>query len=119
MKSTEQENYNASELKLKMLPDPPADSKERRFGDPNHALLLHDDVINPKDVPLTEPIKKRLHLVLQHLAAHGRTSVIKGCKDNANRGWRRSPLGGNHGSHYYLWWAPKGTRQIDLMVLPE
>ena len=25
----------------------------------------------------------------------------------ANRGWRRSPLGGNHGSHFYAWWAPR------------
>ncbi len=26
--------------------------------------------------------------------------------NGVNRGWRRSRLGGNSGSHFYLWWAP-------------
>ena len=26
-----------------------------------------------------------------------------------NHGWRRSRLGGNHGSHFYAWWAPKNA----------
>ncbi len=30
----------------------------------------------------------------------------------ANRGWRRSPLGGNHGSHFYAWWVPRGAAPL-------
>ncbi len=52
---------------------------------------------------------RRLGIVLQHLAAHGRTTVVKGCRD-ANRGWRRSPLGGSGGTQYYLWWTLQGSK---------
>jgi hypothetical protein len=29
-----------------------------------------------------------------------------------NRGWRRSRLGGNFGSHFYAWWAPSGAAPL-------
>ncbi|MGO9269207.1 MAG: hypothetical protein ACLQOO_02930 [Terriglobia bacterium] len=29
-----------------------------------------------------------------------------------NRGWRRSRLGGNQGSHFYAWWAPKNAAPL-------
>ncbi len=29
-----------------------------------------------------------------------------------NRGWRRSRLGGSHGSHFYAWWAPRGAAPV-------
>lgn len=54
---------------------------------------------------------KRLAIVAQQLAAFGRSTIVKGCSDPANSGWRRTPLGGQHGMHYYLWWSPQGTRQ--------
>jgi len=47
---------------------------------------------------------RRLRLILEQLAAHGRTEIVKGCA-RPNRGWRRSPLGGARGSQYYLWWG--------------
>ena len=51
---------------------------------------------------------RRLGLILEQLAAHGRTAIVKGCA-RPNRGWRRSPLGGARGSHYYLWWGIAGS----------
>ena len=30
----------------------------------------------------------------------------------ANRGWRRSQLGGSSGSHFYAWWAPKAAPRL-------
>ena len=57
-------------------------------------------------------LRRRLSLVLQHLAAHGRTGVVKGCSDAANRGWRRTPLGATGGMQFYLWWAPAGSPQV-------
>jgi hypothetical protein len=29
-----------------------------------------------------------------------------------NRDWRRSRLGGSHGSHFYDWWTPKGAAPL-------
>ena len=51
---------------------------------------------------------RRLGLILEQLAAHGRTAIVKGCA-RPNRGWRRSPLGGARGSQYYLWWGIAGS----------
>jgi hypothetical protein len=74
------------------------------YGQLNCDLLLHEDVLAGVDD--LAALRKRVGIVLQHLAAHGRTSVVKGCADAENRGWRRSPLGGNGGMQYYLWWRP-------------
>ncbi len=93
------------------------DSLHRDFRPMPRKLLLHPDVqdhLDPSAVPT-----KRLSIVLQHLAAHGRTSRVKGCGDAQNRGWRRSPLGGNGPYHYYLWWAPAGTPQTRKLHLPD
>lgn len=70
-------------------------------------LNCHDDVLATlKDDASVNALGKRLTLVLTHLCAHGRTSVVKGVQGNNNHGWRRTPMGGNNGCHYYLWWAP-------------
>ena len=71
-----------------------------------HRLWLHPEVSDRlRD---WTHLYRRLGLVLQHLAAHGRTTIVKGCRD-ANRGWRRSPLGGGQGMQFYLWWTPEGS----------
>ncbi len=64
------------------------------------------------------PLRQRLGIVLQHLAAHGRTTVVKGCRDPANRGWRRSPLGGSGGMQYYLWWTVQGSAPARDITFP-
>ncbi len=56
-------------------------------------------------------VEKRLAIVVQQLASHGRTTTVKGCSDPKNRGWRRTPLGGQGGMHYYLWWTPQDSPQ--------
>jgi len=61
---------------------------------------------------------KRLGLVLSHLAASGKTTVVKGCRDSINKGWLRTPLGGSGGMHYYLWWARAGSSVTEGMNLP-
>ena len=87
-------------------PDPPGNPADFQYRPPKHLLMLHEEV--PDHVENDMHLRKRLGLVLQHLAAHGRTSIVKGCS-GANQGWRRSPLGGNRGMQYYLWWAPDGS----------
>ena len=88
-------------------PDPAGNPVDFRYRPLNHPLLLHEEV--PDSVEDDMHLRRRLGLVLQHLAAHGRTSIVKGC-GGVNQGWRRSPLGGNRGMQYYLWWAPDGSR---------
>ncbi|MDE0102907.1 MAG: hypothetical protein OXN89_11050 [Bryobacterales bacterium] len=72
-------------------------------------LRLHQQVL--EEIGERPRISKRLSIVVQQMAALGRSTIVKGCSGHANRGWRRTPLGGHHGMHYYLWWSPQGTRQ--------
>lgn len=72
-------------------------------------LRLHQDVLDRiRDRPR---VGKRLAVVAQQMAALGRSTIVKGCSDSVNRGWRRTPLGGSGGMHFYLWWSPQGSRQ--------
>ena len=91
---------------ISFRPDTIADLTGLSFGDLNHSVYLHESV--PEALDGIPHLRRRLGLILQQLAAHGRTGVVKGCTGR-NRGWRRSPLGGNGGMQYYLWWAPSGS----------
>ena len=80
------------------------------YGDLEYAIWVHQDVLEElQDMPV---LQSRLSIILQQLAAHGRTSRVKGSRDGVNRGWRRSPLGGNGGMQYYLWWTVKDTQPL-------
>lgn len=101
---------------LSLLPDRPAPPQELRLRDLRHGLWLHPDVSD--ELRDWTHLYKRLGIVLQHLAAHGRTTVVKGCRDK-NRGWRRSPLGGANGMQFYLWWSPQGSQVAKDLDLPS
>ncbi len=91
-------------------------AEDLEFGELRHRLWLHPGVSDQlREWP---QLYKRLGLVLRHLAANGRTTVVKGCKDR-NRGWRRSPLGGARGMQYYLWWTPRGSPPAVDLELPD
>lgn len=92
--------------KLKFIDDHILICKD--FPKSKFTLLIHDDILTRlKDEGFSKgPLGRRLTMVITFLIAHGRTSVVKGVRGEENRGWRRSPLGGNHGNHFYLWWAP-------------
>ena len=81
-----------------------------------HPLWVHPAVSD--ELRKWTHLYNRLGLVLGQLAAHGRTTIVKGCQ-NVNRGWRRSPLGGIHGSQYYLWWSVEGSRVCDGLAMPH
>lgn len=102
--------------RLRFGPDRPDPRSAPKPRDLRHELWLHPEVSDR----LREwtHLYKRLGIVLQHLAAHGRTTVVKGCGDS-NRGWRRSPLGGHNGMQYYLWWTPSGSRAAPALDAPE
>lgn len=77
----------------------------RTFREARFPVLVHDDVYSRLEELGQPQLSRRASLILHHLVAMGRTSVVKGTR-GVNAGWRRSPLGGHNGSHYYLWWSP-------------
>ena len=97
------------------LPDRTSDRATLTFRALPYSLWLHEDVLgvlNVLDRVGGPNLQKRLILVLQHLAAYGRTSIVKGCTGE-NRGWSRTPLGGgSNGMEHYLWWAREGSVPI-------
>jgi hypothetical protein len=52
-----------------------------------------------------DAIGRRTAFLMQRLSVDFRRLHYKATQ-GTNRGWRRSRLGGNHGSHFYAWWAP-------------
>ena len=90
------------------LPEIPSDGPRGApwLGD---RIRLHDSVL--EGLKGRPAVSKRLAIAVQQLAALGRTTIVKGCSDTANRGWRRTPLGGHGGMHFYLWWTPQGSPQ--------
>ncbi|MEY2731793.1 MAG: hypothetical protein RLZZ588_518, partial [Chloroflexota bacterium] len=81
-----------------------------------HPIMLHPDVL--ASVETHGHLRKRIGIVLKHLGAHGRTTVVKSCRGQGNEGWKRSPLGGNNGMHFYLWWAHQGSSATRHWALP-
>lgn len=81
------------------------------WPDLTHPVLVHQDLMEKlkEESGISRQTARRLTLLLQHLGAHGRTSVVKGCTGNGNNGWRRSPLGGSGGMQQYLWWTQSGS----------
>jgi hypothetical protein len=77
-------------------------------------LYAHQDVLEA--LQNRNALGKRLNLVFSHLSAHGRTSVVKSCKDPINRGWLRTPVSGNN---RYLWWARHSSNQVEGAGFPE
>lgn len=114
--SEEDRDEEPDEDGLATRPDPLADPLRLRFRDLEHRPWVHGDVLHA--VSQESRFKKRLSIVLQHLASQGRTSQVKACSDEANRGWWRSPLAGKQGKQFYLWWASQGARPVKQLDVP-
>jgi hypothetical protein len=83
----------------------PEDFQTRKPASP---LYCHQDFLEKLQ---DTPAGKRAALLLQRLAVDPRRQHYKSTM-GLNRGWRRSRLGGSHGSHFYAWWAPKGAAPL-------
>jgi hypothetical protein len=80
-------------------------------GVPANPVYCHQDFLEKLQAYRTQPIGKRAGLLMQRLAVDERWQHYKGTQGE-NRGWRRSRLGGNQGSHFYAWWGTKGAPPI-------
>ena len=67
-----------------------------------HPIWIHPSVCD--ELREHGALYRRLGLLLEQLGATGRTAVTKHCRA-PNRGWRRSPLGGDGKRQLYLWWT--------------
>ncbi len=79
-----------------------------REGNP---LFCHQEFLEKMEENRANTVGRRAALLLQRLLVDLRRQYYKPTQGE-NRGWRRSPLGGNHGSHFYAWWAPKGATPL-------
>lgn len=74
-------------------------------------LFCHQEFLEKLESHRNTAIGKRVSLLLQHLAIDARRQHYKSTS-GLNKGWRRSRLGGNHGSHFYAWWAPATAQPL-------
>ncbi len=82
-----------------------------RTARPPNPVYCHQEFLEKLAAHGRNGIGKRAMLLLQRLAVDERLLHYK-ATHGVNRGWRRSRLGGNSGSHFYAWWAPRGAPPI-------
>jgi len=75
---------------------------------PSNPLFCHQDFLEKLAEHSQSAIGRRATFLMQRLAVDARRLHYKATY-GVNRGWRRSRLGGNQGSHFYAWWAPKNA----------
>jgi hypothetical protein len=80
-------------------------------GKPANPLFCHQDFLEKLAEHGKDSIGRRAAFLLQRLAVDAQRLHYKSTQ-GLNRGWRRSRLGGNHGSHFYAWWAPKNAAPL-------
>jgi hypothetical protein len=89
---------------------------------PGNPLYCHQDFLEKLEANRSSPVGKRAALLLHRLLVDERRQPYKSTQ-GLNRGWRRSRLGGQGGSHFYLWWAPRGAPPLkpltDFESTPE
>jgi hypothetical protein len=78
---------------------------------PANALFCHQDFLEKLALHNRDAVGKRAAFLLQRLAVDASRLHYKATQ-GVNRGWRRSRLGGNQGSHFYAWWTPQGGHLI-------
>jgi tetratricopeptide (TPR) repeat protein len=78
---------------------------------PGSPIFCHQDFLEKMEQNRASTVGRRAALLLQRLLVDVRRQHYKPTQGD-NRGWRRSPLGGNHGNHFYAWWAPKGAAPL-------
>jgi hypothetical protein len=78
---------------------------------PANPLFCHEEFLDKLSQHERDSIGKRAAFLLQRLSIDSRRVHYKSTSGH-NRGWRRSRLGGGHGSHFYAWWAPKNAAPL-------
>lgn len=88
------------------------DSEPVARGNP---IYCHQEFLEKMEENRSSPVGRRAALLLHRLHVNLSRVVYKPTQ-GGNRGWRRTPLGGNHGSHFYAWWAPRGAAPLQAQA---
>ena len=78
---------------------------------PPNPLFCHQEFLEKLAEHRRDSIGRRTAFLMQRLSVDARRLHYKATQ-GVNRGWRRSRLGGNHGNHFYAWWAPKNAAPL-------
>ena len=73
---------------------------------PANPIFCHQDFLEKLEAHRHSALSRRAALLMQRLAVDEARLHYKATRGE-NQGWRRSRLGGNRGSHFYAWWAPR------------
>ncbi len=76
-------------------------------------MYCHQEFLEKLATHDKDAIGRRVSFLMQRMSVDSRRLHYKATQ-GANRGWRRSRLGGGHGSHFYAWWAPAKATPLDL-----
>jgi tetratricopeptide (TPR) repeat protein len=79
-----------------------------RTAEAGTVVFCHQDFLQKVHENRKTSVGKRASLLLERLVVDPRREFYKSTL-GANKGWRRSRLGGNGGNHFYAWWAPQGA----------
>ncbi len=89
---------------------------------PANPLFCHQDFLEKLAEHSRDATGRRAGFLMQRLAVDTGRLHYKSTS-GVNRGWRRSRLGGSHGSHFYAWWAPKDASPFkgcdDFAMAPD
>lgn len=73
---------------------------------PPYRVFVHTEEVYQSGAFRENPgVSSKCAMQLRELATLGRTHARAKATVGSNRGWRRSPLGGNGGNHFYLYWT--------------
>ncbi|MBV8902041.1 MAG: hypothetical protein JOZ22_00270, partial [Acidobacteriia bacterium] len=79
---------------------------------PGSPLYCHQEFLEKMEENRSSPVGRRAALLLHRLYVNANRVFYKSTQ-GVNKGWRRSPLGGSHGSHFYAWWTPRGAAPLE------
>ena len=75
------------------------------LGGQFRVFVHREDVFGSDAFTANPAVSSKCAMQLRELATVGRTHARAKATVGSNRGWRRSPLGGNGGNHFYLYWT--------------
>ncbi len=104
------DSCNTARVKISHLSEATLFPHEFHTAKPPRPLYCHQEFLDKLEARRNEPTGKRAALLMQRMAVDIARLHYKGAS-GANRGWRRSRLGGGSGFHFYAWWAPAGRRR--------
>lgn len=96
--------------------------EEQPPRNPGNRLHCHEEFLEEMQNNRSNTVGRRAALLLQRLYVNESRPFYKSTQGE-NRGWRRSPLGGSSGNHYYAWWVPRGAvplaGKLEFEATPE